>query len=198
MTQLPGRSSRSGFTLIELLVSSVLTAILMLMAARVMRMVARDTQQTVAQQATQQSVLLLEEQLRRDLRNAQGMLIEPQQLRLYGFLSRDPLTQLATHRPALVVYRVVPYQKTGLLLRHETALRGEGPPSRPQTSVLWRGVSRLQVIANVIADDDETAPGTLLEATGGLPPMPPSVRVLLWDDRGTSLLSARVEHHRET
>ncbi len=188
---------RTGFTLIELLVSSVLCLVLMVLISRVMASAARETRQVADNCATRQTTHLLEEQLRRDIQNARGLLIEPQRVRLYGFVSRDPKSHLPTFQPASVTYQVVPLGTTAALVRAEQVVGSPGTGGVSQTDVLWQGVGSLRITAGLVSEADALLEVASPMSTGGLAPVPPSVHVILLDASGRSLLATTIYHHWE-
>lgn len=144
----------SGFTLIEMLAATTLAAVMMVGLLAVMASLRRGLEQ---QQHTdsqwRQKVLAVVGQ---DFQLARyGAAPQQNQLLLIGYLDRDPLTGAPTHRPARVLYQIVPAGEDQVLIRQQQRL--DGSRSHPvQVRLLAAEISRFKVVAVQAQQPEET------------------------------------------
>ncbi|MGI9470652.1 MAG: PulJ/GspJ family protein, partial [Rubripirellula sp.] len=98
------RRGRSAFTLIELVASAVLASLMMAGIFTIVWSALRESAQLQRTAVSQFPPTRLVEQIRIDLQNARGMLVDRTGLTLHGFVGRDPITQRPTLTPGRVRY----------------------------------------------------------------------------------------------
>ncbi|MEM0925198.1 MAG: prepilin-type N-terminal cleavage/methylation domain-containing protein [Planctomycetota bacterium] len=165
---------RKALTLIELIVALTLASLLMAALLRLTTDMAKETRQLKREQVDRVALGLLEERVRTDVLNARGVSVRPRSLTLAGFVA----PQLTHGR---VQYQCVTDGQRDVLIRRVNE----------KVDLCWVGCSQIRFES--LQEVDPELP--VSAAAAGLPPMPGIVRVQLFDERGTLLLSARVEHH---
>ncbi len=148
----------------------------------------RDARELKKAEAARASVTLLADRLRSDFQNARGITIGNGGVVLHGYLSEDPATSDLTYLPATVQYQLTGSGKNRLLVR---SLNG---PQGSKIEPIWIGVGSLQIES--LSDVDPEDRLLVDPAAGGLPPMPPSLRVTL-TGRDGHLLWREVLHRHE-
>ena len=177
--------TRHGFTLIELLASSVLTAMLMIALLSVMRSAFTTTRQADQLASQGQSTVMLNEQLRRDIKNARGIKVQRNEIIMHGFLGRDA-DGMPNYQTSFVGYRVKPAG----LVRWQSGI-AEG---RRSEVLVWAGASKLLVEFDGVDDEAVPTQEDLIQA-GGLPIAPTNIDLALTDRLGNTISSIRVNHH---
>lgn len=124
----------------------------------------------------------LVDQLRRDLTNARSVRSEPRSLTLVGNLAQDWETRSPTGRRAEVTYLIKTIASESWLIRREVHLDGTSSQRR-RDEPIWRGATRIELIANSEASSDST--------------MPTRMRLVLHRENAKPLVELNVVHHWE-
>ena len=176
---------RAALTLVELLAATVLSALLMILVAGILRSITRQQAWVASEAGRSPAVVVVGDLLERDLDNARHIATGAGRLRLRGLLAEDPSTHLPTHRRAEVVYEVRRLAGHRCLIRTLAHTSGNGAPERWRR-VVWLGAGRLvtqqfRLPTNLGAPtpDDQTVPG--------MDPMPPRLEVVVYDESGDVL-----------
>ncbi len=182
------RSRRGGFTLVELLAASVVLSMLLLVLVSVARTSRLQSARAADLSRRFPSTGLAGEHIERDLRNASGLQVTRDGVAMFGPISTDAGSGLQTLQPARVQYQVRRIGGHTVLLRSEQSGRGQNT-----NRIVWIGASALRV------EPVEPAPPASLDvrATGGLSPMPASLRVRILDASGNAIWEQIIRHHRE-
>ncbi len=178
---------RSGFTLVEMVAATIVIAMLFGVLSIFMRSVVGQRKRADAVRLKHPDTAVFEDQLVRDVRNANGWASDRSGLTLFGGLATNPLTGLGTHQLARVGYSVQTVGGTSVLVRTEQVVRG---PSHQR--VVWFNTSGLSAS---VARPSGLSPES--HETGGLHPMPIELHVTLDGADGSTVLSRRVRHHEE-
>lgn len=182
------RSRRSGFTLIEMLAATVVLSMLLVALVGISRASARQARRADSLRTRFPSTGILEDQIVRDIRNADGFLPLNNGVTLFGAISSNPVTGAATHRLARVSYVVRRLRGLRVLVRIEQLERGAG-----HGRIVWIGTGGLVVSSIGVVTGQETD----AQLTGGLSPMPTMLSVQLYGEDGNTIWSQRIRHHME-
>ena len=178
---------RNGFTLIELLAATVVMSMLLAALVGISNATSRQARRAKEIQSRFPSASLVEAQVTRDIRNADGMQNLSNGVMLFGAIGSDPTGQ-PTQQLAQVTYQIQNVRGLRVLLRTEQQGKGAG-----HRRIVWIGATAFAVspIGMSIGQPPDA------RRTGGLSPMPTSVDVQLIGADGDSVFSSRVRHHRE-
>jgi hypothetical protein len=195
---------RLAFTLIELVVSLVLGALLLTTLMGVMRRSFDELGVAVADDPVTMRNEWLIEQFRRDLSNARRMQVGINRIELAGFIHRDPATLIATHRPARVLYEIRSNGKVSVLFRIQTdSVFAMTSQAGQLTEVIFVGAGALQVSTNQIgafseADTIGLSESAILNFASQRQAVPSSVRIVLTDQRGRTIVNQTFSRQRES
>jgi len=192
-----------GFTLLELLISLVLGALLLGALAGVLRRSFAEIAIAHSDDPSVAHLSLLIEQFDRDMTNARYMRVGNNRLELVGFIHRDPITLIATHRTARVVYEVRRNGRQSMLVRIQrddsrVQLTQDGTLVEP----VYAGVGRLLVSSNQVGALSETDTiGLSSEDRASIvrqrDAVPSSVQIVMLDPRGRTLFNHTFSRQRE-
>jgi len=196
--------TQAAFTLIELVVAIALGTLLLTTLMGVLRRSFAEIRVAASDDPSKLGRVLLAEQLRRDLTNARRMTVGNNRFELEGFIHRDPVTLIATHRPAHVIYEVRQSEGQSLLVRIQSAgRRGIRIRSNQFVESVYAGVANMLVSSNqasVMATEAETiglGPDAKSKLSERRATVPSSVKVLLIDLRGGTILDQTFVRQRE-
>jgi Tfp pilus assembly protein PilV len=178
------RRKQAGFTLIELVASALLTSMMMTAILGIVWSTLKQTQQLQRGEARNSSPAALTRQLRMDLLNARGMQLAPDEMTLHGFLSRETTTGSMSLGVGRVRYALRNANGKRILAR--TVNDGRWEP-------LWIGFGSISIVPLAITESDEDS--LPMAETGGLPEIPESFRVTVFNDDGTITWREVIHHH---
>ena len=182
-----------AFTLIELLVSSLLAAMLMLAIVGLLRVTYAQGKAAELTLRRHPPTTLLIDQVRRDFANARHIEVQPQRVRLFGYIAQDRRTRRQTFRPAEVIYAIAPHRRGPTLVRQETQ-RSEFLGRRSRTDLLWFGAASIEVVRFDDPDDDASTEDSATSPPG-MTPMPARLLVAIYRPDGELLCSEELFHH---
>ncbi len=196
----PHCGRRGGLTLIELVLAMLLGTLLLVTLMGVLRRSFAETAWSTSSAAGRHSILMLEEQFRRDIIQSRRVRFSTNSIELIGFNHRDPMTLATTHLPARVVYAVRTHEDgSTALFRTQLATGNTGPGINAMSvTPVWNGAAELSVSTNRLGSLD---PRDQDRSWGGLvgmsdeQPMPATLRIVLRDAMGASIWNQTIFHH---
>lgn len=187
------RRRQCGFTLLELVVAVVLTAIMAVAVANVLRSLLGEQRmyRRDSHPAPQLNALL-----RQDLLNSRYYRITPDGLQLLGHNGSDPRTGQPQLTSAEVTLAVRPTQQGGLLVRTEIAQDAPLQAAR-RSSPVWLGVSAVRFETNYLDSSSfEESINPSLPVPTGWKRLPAACSIVLLDDRGSILTTESITEVR--
>ena len=183
---------RSAFTLIEIIVALVLGTLLLATLMGVLRRSFSEIGNATRNDPSVARLGLLVEQFRRDLTNARGMVVGNNRFELVGFGHRDPMTLIATLRPARVIYEIRQDGMQSLLVRIQTddsrdATMSTGPFVEP----VYFGAKNMVVSSNQVSAFSNSDRGSRQSA------VPSSVQIVILDHAGRTILDHTFTRQRD-
>ncbi len=189
------KNVRPAMTLIELVVALALGALMMVVLLDVMRRAFAEINFDERSMPLAQSLTPVVEQLRRDCLESRQMRLLPTGVEFSGFCERDPVTMIATHRTARVVYEIRPTATHDVLVR----IQSSGQPVANLESSLYTepvivGVSRLLVSSNQVGAlfEAESLGGRSGSPAANEDQMPSNLRIVMLDRLGRVVIDQTI------
>ena len=192
-----------AFTLVEMIVALVLGTLLLATLMGVLRRSFSEIVSSTRDDSNFNRMTLLVDQLRRDMSNARRILVGDNRFELVGFGHRDPLTLVATLRPARVVYEIRKDGMRSILVRVQIEdSRGLPSTSVPFVEPVYVGAANLLLTSNearAFSPLDSMGFEVAVQSsqTGQRDAVPSSVQIVILDQRGGTILDQTFTHERD-
>ena len=184
-------ATKQGFTTIELLVALSIASLLMVAVLDVARTAgATAAAMDRATESSQAWIDRFAEQLERDLRHAERLIIRDDRVVLEGHGALDPVTLTATHHTAQVIYRIEQESDQAFLVREQVEA-DRNTNSHRSITLIGVGVERLAV--ERLLDHSQAGPFADRALRSSPFAVPSSLRwTLLWPDEQQSPATGKV------